>query len=116
MSIVAEFAQQEIREAIVFYSLRGWDWITVVSFLCHKYWSGDMDAEAWRRCKPGDVIRTTNTVFDVTEVVDGHVWGTVRDLTIGECCRICCSMRRRDRKNKPCKGAHKLSLRKDGAE
>ncbi len=32
----------EIRSAIAFYELRGWDWSPVVAFLCWKYFKGDL--------------------------------------------------------------------------
>ncbi len=73
-----------------------------------------MDIEKYRQAKPGDVILSDAGLipFTVTEVVDGHVWGNFTEsLVPGECCRVCCVMRRRDRMNKPCKGPHKISLR-----
>lgn len=71
-----------------------------------------MDADLMRRAKPGEIIKRGATVFVVTEVDNGHVWGHVNSSTIpGECCRICGMMRRRDRKNGPCRGAVQIGLR-----
>lgn len=70
--------------------------------------------EKWRQSKPGDTILSSiaDIPFVVTEVVDGHVWGNFSESFIpGECCRICCMMRRRDRQNRPCRGSQKISLR-----
>lgn len=68
--------------------------------------------KAWRKSKPGDILKSpAGVVFVVTEVVDGHVWGNVTSLIPGECCRICGLMRRRDKQNKPCKGPVEVTLR-----
>jgi hypothetical protein len=45
--------------------------------------------------------------FKVSESENGHVWGR-RDGWEWDTCLICMTIRRRDRKNGPCKGAHKL--------
>lgn len=67
---------------------------------------------AWRQSQPGDAIRSANTVFIVTEVVDGHVWGHTEPRWIEwECCRVCGIIRRKDMANKPCKGLARISLR-----
>lgn len=71
------------------------------------------DWEAMRKAKPGEIIKRGATVFVVTEVVDGHVWGNVTSLIPGECCRVCGIMRRRDKLNKPCKGPVEITLRKE---
>lgn len=72
----------------------------------------EVDVEAMRTAKPGELIKRGATVFEVTEVVDGHVWGNVLSSEIpGECCRICGYMRRRDKSNTPCKGPHPITLR-----
>lgn len=71
-----------------------------------------MDAEVMRRAKPGEFIKRGSVLFEVTEVVDGHVWGNVLSSSIpGECCRVCGMMRRRDKQNKPCKGPVAVTLR-----
>lgn len=69
--------------------------------------------EAWRKSKPGDILKSpAGVVFVVTEVVDGHVWCNVTSSLIsGECCRICGMMRRRDKMNKPCRGPVEIILR-----
>lgn len=75
-----------------------------------------MDIEKLRNSSPGDVLLSdAGTIpFTVTEVVDGHVWGNFRESFIpGECCRICCMMRRRDKLNKPCNGPQKITMRKE---
>jgi hypothetical protein len=65
-----------------------------------------------RRAKPGEFIKRGSTLFEVTEIVDGHVWGNVLSSSIpGECCRICGMMRRRDNQNNPCKGPAQITLR-----
>lgn len=71
----------------------------------------DSDVKAMRLAKPGELIKRGATVFEVTEVVDGHVWGHVHSLIKGECCRVCGMMRRRDKQNKPCKGPVEITLR-----
>lgn len=69
-----------------------------------------MDVDLMRKAKPGEIIKRGATVFIVTEVVDGHVWGNMTSLIPGECCRVCGMMRRADKMNKPCKGASELRL------
>lgn len=69
----------------------------------------DRDIDAMRRAKPGEIIKRGSTVFIVSEVVDGHVWGNTSFIP-GECCRICGMMRRKDHGNKPCRGAPTLRL------
>lgn len=50
--------------------------------------------------------------FRVTEIIGGHTWGhVVVSMISGECCRTCGMMRRRDRKNKPCRGRPEITLR-----
>jgi hypothetical protein len=49
--------------------------------------------------KPGD--------FKETERIGGHVWGHYKDWT-QETCLYCMTIRRRDRKNPPCRGVAKL--------
>lgn len=66
------------------------------------------DVDAMRIAKPGELIKRGSVLFEVTEVVDGHVWGNVLNSFPGECCRICGMMRRRDKQNKPCKGKPEL--------
>ena len=73
-----------------------------------------MDANEMRQAKPGDMLlsRTGIIPFIVTEVIEGHVWGNFTESFVnGECCRICGMMRRRDRKNNPCKGSPGITLR-----
>ena len=45
--------------------------------------------------------------FKVSESENGHVWGRC-DGWEWDTCLVCMAIRRRDRKNGPCKGAHKL--------
>lgn len=56
-----------------------------------------------------------NKRFTVTEEVDGHCWGILKDscLTLGksESCLYCMMMRRRDKQNKPCGGPRPITLR-----
>lgn len=68
--------------------------------------------DSWGAAKAGDVLKSrTGVEFVVTEVVDGHVWGNVKSLILGECCRVCGLMRRRDKQNKPCKGPVQITMR-----
>ena len=69
------------------------------------------DYDLMRLAKPGEIIKRGATVFIVSEVVDGHVWGHVNGGIPGECCRVCGMMRRRDKSNSPCRGPTKISLR-----
>lgn len=69
------------------------------------------DVEAMRTAKPGEIIKRGTSLFEVTEVIDGHVWGVSPQSAIkGEFCRICLMMRRRDKKNQPCKGPQELRM------
>lgn len=45
-----------------------------------------------------------------TESVDGHEWGFHRSDAY-ESCRICCMMRRADKKHSPCTGRPKVTFR-----
>lgn len=68
--------------------------------------------ETWKAAKPGETLASRGGVeFVVTEVVDGHVWGNVKSLIPGECCRVCGLMRRRDKQNKPCRGPVEITMR-----
>lgn len=67
-----------------------------------------------RASKPGDMILASlgRIPFTVTEIAGGHVWGNfLESFIVGECCRICGIMRRRDKKNSPCLGAARITLR-----
>lgn len=67
------------------------------------------DIDVMRRAKPGEIIKRGATVFVVSEIVDGHVWGHSNGIQ-WECCRVCGIIRRADKQNKPCKGAPNLRL------
>ena len=72
------------------------------------------DWDVMRRAKPGELIKRGSIVFEVTEVIDGHVWGNFdKSFIPGECCLICGYMRRRDRQNKPCGGTKQITLRRE---
>ena len=69
------------------------------------------DVAAMRQARPGELIKRGTSMFEVTEVIDGHVWGTSPQSAIkGEFCRICLMMRRRDKQNQPCKGPQELRM------
>jgi hypothetical protein len=51
----------------------------------------------------------SNKDFKETERVDGHIWGRYKSDKY-ESCKVCMMIRRRDKKNSPCKGKAKLRL------
>ena len=70
------------------------------------------DADLMRKANPGEIIKLGATVFVVSEVVDGHVWGvsTRHPELKNEFCRVCGIMRRGNRNNGPCKGPVTIRL------
>lgn len=69
----------------------------------------DSDVACMRKAKPGEIIKRGTALFVVEEVIEGHVWGTdPKSSILGQFCRVCLLMRRRDLRNQPCRGPQKF--------
>ena len=80
----------------------------------HRAWYPEPDAQVWPLCLAKLVEEATEWDEAPAEPQSGdstHVWLRVSWLNNQEVCKVCATVRRADRKNKPCRGNSVLVLR-----